>query len=152
MDILRYNKDTDFDEVIKLFYDTIYVINSKDYTKTQLDAWANIDKKRWETTLFNNYSLVAKKKDIIIGFSDITDDGYLDRMFVHKDYQKMGVGSILLKNLENYAISNNITYIHTNASITAKNFFIKNNFKVLNEQQVKVNGVYLTNFKMIKKV
>lgn len=81
---------------------------------------------------------------MIIGFGDISKAGYLDRLYVHKDHQKKGVGAAICTRLEN-AIGGKIV---THASITARPFFENRGYKVIREQQVKRQGVVLTNFVM----
>lgn len=38
MDIRAY-KSNDCGEIAKLFYETVHVVNAKDYTKEQRDVW-----------------------------------------------------------------------------------------------------------------
>ena len=56
----------------------------------------------------------------IVGFEDMNGNGYLDRLYVHKDYQGQGVASAICDELERFAAGKTIT---THASITAKPFF-----------------------------
>ena len=90
-------------------------------------------------------TLVAIENSIIVGFGDIDSTGYLDRLYVHKDYQKQGIASALCDKLEN-----GFTKITTHASITAKPFFLHRGYKVVKEQQVERNGIFLTNYVMEK--
>ena len=39
--IIRKYKSTDCKYLAQLFYDTVHSVNSKDYSKEQLNAWAN---------------------------------------------------------------------------------------------------------------
>ena len=94
----------------------------------------------------NRHTLVAIKDNIIVGFGDIDNTGYLDHLYVHYDYQGQGIASKICDQLENY--SNNDILVH--ASISAKDFFIKRGYKIIKEQQVKRNNIFLTNFVMIK--
>ena len=55
----------------------------------------------------------------IVGFGDIEENGYLDRLFVRPDYQRMGIGTAICNKLEG-AVQGNV---FTHASITAKPFF-----------------------------
>ena len=84
--------------------------------------------------------------DTIIGFGDIDKTGYLDRLYVHADYQKKGAAAAICSRLEQ-AVSGKIT---THASITARPFFEKRGYRVVREQQVERKGVFLTNFVMEK--
>ena len=96
MQIRRYDP-ADLDEVVKLFYNTIHIVNAADYTPKQLDAWApnDTDKSKWAVSLARNSAFVAVE-DGIIGFGDITADGYLDRFVVRK--QQVERSGVLLTN------------------------------------------------------
>lgn len=134
----------------ELFYNTVHTINAKDYSKEQLDVWASgkIDLKKWDRSFQHHYSVVATENGRIIGFGDIDDTGYLDRLYVHKDYQRVGIGTAMCNELEYSVDAESIT---THASITAKAFFENRGYQVIKEQQVERQGIYLINFVMIKK-
>lgn len=93
-----------------------------------------------------HYSIVAVENNVIVGFGDIDKTGYLDRLFVHADYQRKGIATAICDQLEQF-VKENIT---THASITAKPFFEKRGYKVVKEQQVERYGIFLTNYVMVK--
>ena len=134
----------------ELFYQTVHNVNAIDYTNEQLDAWAdgNVDLKEWNKSFIAHYTVVCMKDHFIVGFGDIDQTGYLDRIFVHKDYQRQGIASAICDELEQ-AVSDK--KIITHASITAKPFFEKRGYKVVKEQQAVRNGVSLINYLMEKK-
>lgn len=103
----------------KLFYNTVHIVNAKDYTGEQLNVWAT---------------------------GQIEQTGYLDRLFVHADYQGKGIATAICDQLEQ-SVEGNIT---THASITARPFFEKRGYKVVKEQQVERKGIFLTNYVMTK--
>ena len=146
--IIRRYLPTDCKEIITLFYNTVHSVNAKDYTKKQLDVWAtgkeNLND--WNKSLLNHYTLVATIAGVIVGFGDIDKSGYLNRLFVHKDYQQKGIGSVLCNELEK--ISPNKITVH--ASITAKPFFLKRNYTMIKKQEVIRQNISLTNFFMEK--
>lgn len=148
MEIREY-KSSDCTELAKLFYDTVHSVNAKDYTKEQLDVWAtgNVDITAWDKTFSSHYTLVAVDGDKVIGFGDIDCTGYLDHLYVHKDYQNQGIATALCNSLESHF---NVSHITTHASITAKPFFVKRGYRVVKEQQVERSGVKLTNYVMEK--
>ncbi len=119
--IIREYQTTDCKELTELFYNTVHTVNAKDYTKEQLDAWATgqVDLEKWNQSLQEHFSVVAVDAGIIIGFGDIDKTGYLNRLFVHSDYQGKGVATVICNQLE-AAVQGNII---THASITAKPFF-----------------------------
>ena len=47
--ILRVYKPADCKALTELFYETVHSVNTKDYTKEQVDAWAdgNVDLEKW---------------------------------------------------------------------------------------------------------
>ena len=112
---------SDCKEITELFYNTVHTINAKDYTKEQLDVWATgqADLEKWNQSLQEHYSIVAIDNKIIVGFGDIDKDGYLDRLFVHSNYQGKGVATAICNQLEQ-AVDGKIT---TYASITDYPFF-----------------------------
>jgi len=96
--------------------------------------------------LQEHYSIVAVDNNVIVGFGDIDKTGYLDRLFVHADYQGKGIATAICNQLEQF-VEGNIT---THASITARLFFETRGYKVIKEQQVERQGVFLTNYMMVK--
>lgn len=151
--LIRELKEIDIPECIVLFQNTIHAVNAKDYSPIQLDAWAPKVKPeitpRWQT-LSENISYVAESNNQIVGFGDLTMQGYLDRLFVHKDFQGQGIAAAIVKKLEERANELNLKEINTAASITAKPFFERSGFVVMKEQEVEIHGVKLTNFVMRK--
>lgn len=145
--LIREYKSSDCEALIQLFTDTVNTINSKDYDEEQLNAWTDsADLEEWDKSLRNHYSLVACKNNKIIGFGDIDKTGYLDRLYVHKDFQRKGIAAALCNELEQSVDGSIITH----ASVTAKPFFEKRGYKVLKKQQVNRKGVLLTNYIMKK--
>lgn len=146
---IRQYKSADCKQLAELFYQTVHYINSKDYSEEQVNAWAtgNIDLQEWDKSFLNHYTVVAVKNDIIVGFGDIDESGYLDRLYVHKDYQRQGIASAICDALERSVTDNHIT---THASITAKPFFLNRGYQTIKKQEVLRQGVYLINYVMVK--
>ena len=92
LNIRRY-QSADAPVIAKLFYDTVHTVNTNDYSPAQLDAWATgtVDLEAWDKSFSEHISLVAtvelEGQETIIGFGDIGDDGFLHRLYVHKDHQ-----------------------------------------------------------------
>ena len=147
--VIREYQNSDSEKLFKLFCDTIYFINSKDYTKEQLKVWAKKDRdlSLWEKSLSKNYTLVAEEKNIIIGFGNINETGYLDMLYVHKDFQRKNIASQICNELEKIFPVSKIT-VH--ASITAKPFFEKRGYKIIREQFVEREKIFLKNYIMEK--
>lgn len=149
---IRTYKTTDCIDMAELFFETVHTVNAKDYTKSQLDAWAtgNIDLDVWNQSFLAHNTLVMEENSMIVGFGDMDHTGYLDRLYVHKDYQSQGIGTAITAELERKAKQQGIFAFTTHASITAKLFFEKKGYFVIHENKVIRNGVELINFVMKK--
>lgn len=75
--------------------------------------------------------------------------GYLDRLYVHKDFQRRGIATAICDALEQKVTGKTV---RMHASVTAKPFFEKRGYAVIKEQQVERQGVWLTNYLMEKAV
>ena len=146
---LRDYCKTDCTELVRLFYDTVHTVNAKDYSREQLDAWATgeVNLEAWNKSLQAHNTVVAEMDGQIVGFGDMDETGYLDRLYVHKDYQRRGVATAICDALEQNTKAAEFT---THASITARPFFEKRGYTVVKVQQVERRGILLTNFVMKK--
>jgi len=112
--------------------------------------------------------VIAEDNGTLVGFGDMAKDGYLDRLYVHRDHQGKGIGRALCDCMEQWyrekgmagdrdgsphevtsdtATSHRVT---THASITARPFFEQRGYRVVKEQQVERRGQMLTNYVMVK--
>ena len=128
---IRSYKEEDAPILRDLFWNTVHTVNAVDYTRIQLDAWAPV---------------VVENDGHIVGFGDIDAQGYLDRLFVHKDHQNEGIGTMLCDALEALVTKRVITQ----ASITAKPFFAHRGYRCIQKQIVYVRGVAMENYWMEK--
>ena len=148
--LLREYKPADCAEMARLFYDTVHSVNLRDYTPEQVNAWATgqVDLTAWDASFRAHNTVIAEQNGEIVGFGDLdVGAGYLDRLYVHKDYQNEGVAAAICDALESAAETKTVM---THASLTAKGFFLKRGYAVVKEQQIERCGVRLTNFVMIK--
>lgn len=146
--IIREYQVTDCKELRDLFYNTVHTVNAVDYTEEQLNVWApkQVDLEKWNQSFLVHYCIVAVWDNIIVGFGDINKTGYLDRLYVHKDYQRKGIASAICDKLEQVVQGKIIVH----ASITARPFFKKRGYEVIREQKVERKGILITNFIMEK--
>lgn len=118
---LRAYRPSDCAEIARLFYDTVHTVNAADYTKEQLDVWAtgDVNLDAWNRSFLAHTTLVAAAGGKIVGFGDIDSTGYLDRLYVHRDFQRCGVAAALCDALES---TFPVATITVHASITARPF------------------------------
>lgn len=104
---IRTARQSDSVELRDLYKNTVLIINRRDYSQEEVEDWASCgnDLSKIEKMIETHYFIVAVDQQLqIVGFSSITSQGYLHSMFVHKDFQGKGIATILLKEIERYAI------------------------------------------------
>ncbi len=150
---LRPYQSSDLQDLGKLFYETIHIINQKDYIPEQLQAWAptKVAPMGWHEKFLHTFTQIAVLENKIVGFGNLEKTGYLDCFYVHHAYQSCGIGTAIYDKLEQYAMQQGAQQITVHASITAKSFFEHRGYVLIQEQLVKRNDVFLKNYKMQKK-
>lgn len=145
--IRRYQVE-DCQKMVDLFFDTVHAVNSKDYSNQQITVWAkdNIDVESWNKDFIKLYTLVAFMNDALVGFANIDiDAGFLDKLYVHKDYQRMGIATMLCDKLERVIT---VSTCSTYASISAVPFFLSRGYRKIRANRVVKDGISLINFYM----
>ncbi len=134
-----------------LFAETVRTVNAADYTPEQIEAWVGepVDVNAWDRSLRAHTAIVAEEAGRIVGFGDMDASGYLDQLYVHRDFQRQGIASALCAALE--AAVGGPRFV-THASLTARPFFESRGYRVIRAQQVVRRGVALTNFVMEKQI
>lgn len=147
--LLRPYTPEDLPALEALFYDTVHTVCTGDYTPAQLDAWApgEVDRAAWNRSLLDHDTLVALLDGVIAGFGDMDETGYLDRLYVHRDFQHRGIATALVSALE---ARNGGSRFTVHASRTARDFFLRRGYRTLAAQEVERRGQRLTNFSMEK--
>ncbi len=99
---LREYIPSDCAQLAELFHQTVHSVNAKDYTQEQLDAWATgeVDFQAWDESFRTHRTIVATENGAIVGFGDMDESGYLDRLYVRKDYRRQGIASAICDELE----------------------------------------------------
>ena len=158
---LRPYRTDDLAAIADLFYRSVHTLCSGDYTKEQLDAWAtgHIDEEAWDASFRARHTLVAEENGALLGFADMTKDGYRDRLYVHHEHTGKGVATALVNALDAHCppplasareAAPPAARFTTHASKTARPFFERRGYRVEKEQQVVRCGAVLTNFVMKK--
>jgi putative acetyltransferase len=153
--VIRTYHPDDAEEIAALFFDTVRTVNRRDYTQAQVEAWAPHDPRaadRWAATLGDGRRavFVATGGERVLGFTDVEPDGHLDHLFVHHFHQRGGIASALHGAAEAAAQRFGAPKLFTEASITARPFFLRQGYAEVRRQTVSVRGVELTNYAMEK--
>jgi len=149
---IRRAKIGDLTEMQKLYVDTITTICKDDYSQEQIKAWTSLvtNTQRWTDILTSQYLLIAEIDSQIVGYISLSNNDYIDLLYVHKDYQRQGIADKLYFEIEKEAIRQNGTFLSSDVSKTARPFFEKKGFIILKEQTNIRQGVEIINYKMTK--
>jgi putative acetyltransferase len=151
--IIRKFQPEDLEAILQLFQDVVHTVGAKYYNAEQLYAWApkdSLNKSKWIESLTTNITYIAEDKNTIIGFGDMTQTGYIDHLYVHKNYQGAGAALALFRALEKEARTLHLTELTTEASIIAMPLAKRQGFEVIQEQIKLVRGVKFITYKMRK--
>ena len=152
--LIRKATEEDIPAITQLFKETIEAVNSKDYCEEQIKIWSAgyTYTDRWINRLTSQYFIVAVIDEVVTGFGSMTKEGFLDILYIHKDYQGKGLASALVDELFANASKNNLSIVTSDVSITAKPFFERKGFTVVTPQRKMVGEMEFLNYKMGKKL
>lgn len=151
MDIRPYQQ-SDVPEIARLYFNTVHRVNSRDYTPEQIKAWAPtiFSNSYWLQRFVKRRVLVAGNKDRILGFAEYEPSGHIDCFYVHHEHQHRGVGSALMRQVEEDFRSLNVHRSFAEVSLTARAFFESRDFRVVEERNQEYRGAIFKLYLMEK--
>ena len=149
---LRPCRPDDIPAMIRLFRETIHTVNRRDYSPAQLAAWApeQIDEARWRAKLATQDGVIAEIDGQMAGYCTWDTSGYVDLLYVHYAFQRRGVATAVHGAAEQALRTRGVKLAHTQASVTAQPFFLRQGYRLVRHQIVHVRGVDLPNAIMEK--
>lgn len=144
----------DLNAIIEVFNDSVRHVASRHYRPAQIDAWAPtaVNTAQWSERLERKPTFIAEYGSQVAGFSDLEPTGHIDMLFVHSDYQGLGIARRFLNHILLKAREQNISALTTHASITARPFFERSGFRVVQEQDVQLRGQTFRNYRMVRAI
>lgn len=152
--ILRDYESADGQATLDVFLEAIRQTASGDYSPAQIAVWArdDIDVETWAAKRSAAGTIVAVVDDAVAGFTDLDDSGYIDMMFVAPWFARRGIASALLDRVFELASERGVDELSVHASLTARPFFERHGFSVIEEQHPIRDGVTMVNFRMSGRV
>jgi len=150
---IRKFKLSDLDFVRKLIHNTIDISYSRVYSREAIKYFKDyhINKNILKGSK-EGYTIVLEKNNRIIGTATLIDN-YITRVFVNPEFQKQGLGKLLMEKLETKARSAGIRIVKLDSSLPAKKFYDSLGYKTIEKTFVKVeNGKKLDYYKMKKRL
>jgi putative acetyltransferase len=145
---------TDTPMLAAIFVAAIQELTGDDYSETQQEAWAEAadDEESFGKKLAGELTLIATLQNAPVGFGSLKDANYIDMLYVHPSVAGRGVGAMLCDALEKLACARGTTSLSVDASDNALNFFKKRGYVAKQRNSVTVNGEWLANTTMEKKL
>lgn len=149
---IRLFETQDAESIAQLFHDTVRTVNRGDYSSSQVEAWApdNLHFRDWAAVCSSRFTFVAEDAGVIAGFGELEPNGHIDCFYCHKNYQRCGVGKQIYEAIEAKAIELVLNRLFVEASITAKPFFERMGFSLVQEQKVARREETFVNYAMEK--
>ena len=138
----------------EIYYLAVNEGAAEHYSDAERGAWApEVPSGRaWAQRLKPLTTFVAEAGGQVVGFMSLRDDGYLDLAFVRPEWRGRGAAVALYLVLEDHARASGMRWLGTEASRLARPFFLKNGWREIASQQVKIRNVWLENFRMDKRL
>lgn len=149
---IRNYQPNDSKALWEIYFYTVRNINVRDYSQEQVEAWApsDFDSELWQKCMNRIQPFVAELDDRVVGYTDLQLSGLIDHFFCHHEYQGKGVGRALMEHVFEIGRIRGVYRYFSEVSITARPFYEHLGFTVVNEQEVEMRGVKLTNYVMEK--
>lgn len=149
---IRVATTSDIPELATVYRHSVEAIAPQRYSSEQVEAWTCFPS---DTESFRNFILepttfVAETEGMILGFSGVEENGHITSLYVHGDYNRQGIGSLLLGIVIKYAKSHKIPRLYTEASEFSCALFKKFGFQIYDTEEVMRKGVYFKRYLMEK--
>src|ERR1017187_5595112 len=137
-----------------IFAAAIEELTGADYSEAQQQAWASAadDEDEFGKRLASELTLIATLQNSPVGFAALKGTGHIDMLYVHPSAAGQGVASMLCEALEKLAGGRGAKSLTVDASDNAQEFFLKRGYVGKQRNTVTVNGEWLANTTMQKKL
>lgn len=149
---IRRYRESEAAALWEVFATSVRVLAAADYTPEQIAAWAADDRplSAWEERMRCIQPFVAEIDGSAVAYADVQADGYIDHFFVAPGVARQGVGSALMHRLHEEAAALELPRLYSHVSLTARPFFERWGFAVVEKRTVEVRSVTMHNFLMTK--
>jgi len=138
----------------EIFRASIEELAADDYSEAQREAWASAadDEEAFAARLASELTLVATASGAAVGFAALADNRVIDMLYVHPAAAGQGAGAMLCDALEKLAAARGAKDVTVEASDAARDFFAKRGYEAQQRSTVSLNGEWLANTTMVKRL
>ena len=119
---IRKAKSEDAEAISRLHRQTIRRVNSKDYSKKQVEVWSKRSTPKWIRKIIaspNVYYYVAVEKNKIIGFGDFSKKDGLRGLYIASNWLNKGTGRKLIQKIDREARKLGMKELKLKSTLTA---------------------------------
>lgn len=151
---IRKTKLEDLDGVMRAHRKSIQDLCAKDYSKEQVLKWSdvNYDPDIWRNTVENDYHLVVEADGVIEGFSHAKIDGegigHIVGLYFTSKIAGRGIGREVFDKTIEWLKTEKCPKVRIIGTITARGFYEKMGFSVIEKRQLTTRGATLDCYRM----
>ena len=123
---IRPARTKDLDAIANIFTTSVRTLGSADYTNEQIEAIIACFYEQsylLEIEISVGTVFVAEAESIV-GFASFNEGGKaINDLFVHPDYVRQGIGTLLLSTIERVALARQVSRIWVMSSLTGRPFY-----------------------------
>ena len=156
--IRKYNPNDlkDAAALVSIFSESVCVLGPRRYSADQVTAWANnapdLRQTHQRCTDGRLVLLLVDDKDQAQAFTDLEEDGHIDMLYAAPTVAGSGAVSLLYDELERCARGLGMSRLYTEASETARGFFIRKGYVVMHKRKLNIMNVDIHNYAMEKEL
>ena len=151
--LIRRAISEDVEEIASIFVSCVKTLNVKDYTNEQIEIMVTFcDAQSYLEEIKRGNIFVAETRSIV-GFGSLSESrGHVDDLYVHPNYIRQGIGTLLLRTLERVALAKQRSQLSVMASLTARPFYLSRGFKYVGDSQIldAATGIEIPAIDMVK--
>ena len=139
-------------EIKSIYFDAIKSIDEKIYSKEQKFAWScqAWENPEFDKAIINGKGWVAEEGSNLKGFAIRYPSNKLSLLYCRSNSKKKGIGSLLLKRIEEDAKIENISCLKTEASLISYKLLLKNEWIIVRKEKVIIKNSIFNRYKMMK--
>src|SRR6185437_16157414 len=151
---LRPMLPDDVPVLVAIFVASIEELTGDDYSQAQQIAWAGAadDEDKFGARLASALTLVATLQGSPVGFASLKGADHIDMLYVHPGAVGEGVAGALCDALEKLARGRGTKSLTVDASDNAAEFFARRGYEAKQRNTVSLNGEWLANTTMQKRL
>lgn len=156
MFLIRSYEKADLAKLFNIMHAHTQSLCGEDYTQEQIEAWISFDESdaiRQNSTLSNNYTLVAEVLGEPIGFATLyPKQGHIQRLCVLPHPEHAQIVQALLTAMEKYVRNLQLEQITIQTSLSTQAFFKSQNFILIEKENLPIVSLDIPMLVMMKKL